>query len=340
MNQMKLQKSLKEKRIPYEQFGWCAVVIFLMAFPFISNKLTFMMNVMVYSLYAMGYNIAFGHSGMMAMAQGAFVGIAGYISAILLENWMPNIFVFVIAVFVCLIIAYFLSLLLFSRLKVGADGQTRSLFLTILTLGFLQIVYYLSISVFSQWTGGSHGLGTFLRKPVTTFGNFSLNLLDKNTAFYFITIIAIISIIIMRWFMSSPCREVLNGIRDNELRLAFLGHNVKARKILMFVISCFFCSIAGCLYAVEYGVLDTTPFTFNFITEAMIICVIGGRKAFYGPIIGSLIYLAGKYFISMYTDAWLLIVAIVIVFVVLYAPEGICGSLKKVWNKHTEERGI
>lgn len=323
----------QRKSVLWEPLGWCVAVFLLMIFPLFSDKLTFMMNVMVYSLYAMGYNIAFGHSGMMAMAQGAFVGIAGYISAILLEHWTSNILVFFIALAVCLIVAYLLSLLLFTRLKVGVDGQTRSLFLTILTLGFLQIVYYLSISVFSQWTGGSHGLGTFLREPVAIFGGISLDLLNKNTAFYFIAIVTVASLIAMRWFMSSPCREVLNGIRDNELRLAFLGHNVKTRKILMFVISCFFCSVAGCLYAVEYGVLDTTPFTFNFITEAMIICVIGGRKAFYGPIIGSVVYLVGKYFISMYTDAWLLIMAFIIVLVVLYTPEGICGFFKRASNR-------
>jgi branched-chain amino acid transport system permease protein len=80
---------------------------------------------------------------------------------------------------------------------------------------------------------------------------------------------------------------------------------------------------------VEYGVMDTTPFSFNFITEAMIICVIGGRKSFYGPIVGTVIYIISKDFVSMFTDFWLLIIAIVIVVLVVVAPDGVCGSLEK-----------
>lgn len=317
-----------------EGIAWFAVSALLLTFPLYSNKLTFIMNILVYSLFAMGYNISFGHSGMMAMAQGAFVGLGGYVSAALLTYWTNSIVVFLIALVACLFVAYLLSLMLFSRLKIGASGQTRSLFLTIVTLGFMQIIYYLSISVFSKWTGGSHGLGKFLREPIRVVGNLALDFTNKTTTFYFIVLVALISILLMRWFMLSPCREILNGIRDNELRLAFLGHNVKSRKILMFVVSCFFCGLAGCLYALEYGVLDTTPFTFNFITEAMIICVIGGRKTFYGPILGSTVYLAAKYFISMYTDAWLLIIAVIIVFVVLYAPNGLGGCLQQLWRKY------
>lgn len=320
-------KRIKNPR--YEIIGWVIAIVFLMIFPLFSNKLTFMVNIVIYSLFAMGYNICFGHSGMMTMAQGAFVGIGGFIVAILFSFWKTNAVAFLISLVVVTAVAYILAIMLFMRLKVGSNPQTRSLYSTIVTLGFLQIMYYLSISVFSRWTGGSHGISAYLRTPVN-FGLFQIDMLNKTNSYYFIVIVGIISIITMRWFMSTPCREMLSGIRENELRLAFLGHDVRSRKILMFIISCFFCGIAGCLNACAYGVLDANTFSFNYITEAMIICVVGGRRTFYGPILGTIIYLAAKYFISMYTDAWLLIVAAIIVIVCMYAPDGIGGIVQKM----------
>jgi branched-chain amino acid transport system permease protein len=64
-------------------------------------------------------------------------------------------------------------------------------------------------------------------------------------------------------------------------------------------------------------------FDFSFTSELVVICLLGGRNAFFGPMIGTAIFLILKDVISSYTASWALFLAIVLILSVLYLPGGV-----------------
>jgi branched-chain amino acid transport system permease protein len=85
--------------------------------------------------------------------------------------------------------------------------------------------------------------------------------------------------------------------------------------------------VAGCLYLLRSGFISTDPFDFTFTSELVVICVLGGRNAFFGPLIGTLIFLTLKDLISSYTASWSLVLAVVLIFSVLYLPNGLASPV-------------
>jgi len=126
---------------------------------------------------------------------------------------------------------------------------------------------------------------------------------------------------------SSPAGMIMKAIRENEMRVSFLGYNTFRFKLLIYVLSAFVASVAGCLYLFRSGFISTDPFDFTFTSELVVICVLGGRNAFFGPLIGTLIFLTLKDLISSYTASWSLVLAVVLIFSVLYLPNGLASPV-------------
>ncbi len=111
------------------------------------------------------------------------------------------------------------------------------------------------------------------------------------------------------------------------MRVSFLGYNTFRFKLLVYVLSAFVASVAGCLYLFRSGFISADPFDFTFTSELVVICVLGGRNAFFGPLIGTVIFLTLKDLISSYTASWGLVLAVVLIVSVLYLPKGIAAPV-------------
>ena len=148
--------------------------------------------------------------------------------------------------------------------------------------------------------------------------------LKSRTQIYLI--VGVVSFFVIGWLhriASSPAGLIMRAVRENEIRVGFLGYNTFRFKLLVYTLSGFVASIAGALYLLRSSFISVDVFDFKFTSELVVICLLGGRNAFFGPMVGTAIFLILKDVISSYTASWGLFLALVLIFSVLYLPGGL-----------------
>jgi branched-chain amino acid transport system permease protein len=157
-------------------------------------------------------------------------------------------------------------------------------------------------------------------------------------------IVGIVTLIMIAWLhriASSPAGMIMRAVRENEVRVGFLGYNTFRFKLLIYTISGFVASVAGSLYLLRSGFISVDVYDFSFTSELVVICLLGGRNFFFGPLVGTAIFLILKDVISAYTASWALFLAVVLILSVLYLPGGVgpmLFSLPKVLLKFLRKK--
>jgi branched-chain amino acid transport system permease protein len=317
-------------RIPKgEVFAWCGLLGLAFVVPlFFSYYEGLVLDVIIMGVFALGYNLTFGHAGIVSVGHGVFFGLAAYIAGIFLSRWNCHISYILLGIGGATLAGFVTGLAMFGRLRIGTSAMTKVVFVVIFTLGECYIVYHLFLSPLRAYTGGSNGLGDIFKQPLEIAGGTSINLLSTTTMYYFVTILGIVSVAAMRWITFSPFGNIIHGIREDEIRVAFLGHPVFWAKVVIFTLSAFFSGIAGILTISRFGVIDLSVFQFTFMCQIIAVCLIGGRKTFYGPLIGSAVYCCAKDILTYYTSTWLLFVALLLVILVVTMPQGIAKVIR------------
>ena len=127
----------------------------------------------------------------------------------------------------------------------------------------------------------------------------------------------------MALLIASPFGRSLVAIRENERRARFLGLAIESRIWLSFVISCFFVSIAGALYALLNNFIDPRALRFDLSGNFVIMAVMGGMRSFWGPLFGAAIFVALQDYLSSHTENWMSVIGLVFVLVVRFFPRGL-----------------
>lgn len=141
------------------------------------------------------------------------------------------------------------------------------------------------------------------------------------------------------WVMSGKMGSVVQGIRDNEARVRFLGYHVESYKLFVFTITAVVAAIAGALYYPQAGIInpgEVAPIASIYLAVWV---AIGGRGRLYGAVIGAaLVSLLSSWFTGgsapdiplgfytvQWTDWWLVLLGFSFVAVTLFFPKGIGG---------------
>ena len=196
------------------------------------------------------------------------------------------------------------------------------------TIAFGQVCFYIAYK-WDDFTGGYDGLRGFARAPVD-FGLFKLDIANNSTAFYFF-ILAVFGAAagLQTLLLRSPFGRSLLAIRENERRARFLGIPVERHIWLSFSISCFFTALAGTLYALLNNFADPLGLNYTMSGNIVMITVMGGMRAFWGPLIGAVLFVALQDYVSSMTTNWMFFVGLTFVCVVLFFPRGLMGIFQK-----------
>jgi branched-chain amino acid transport system permease protein len=224
-----------------------------------------------------------------------------------------------------------MSGILLGGLVAGVVGFILSAFLVrmsgtyyaLLTLAFNQLIW----AIVWKWrdvTGGDDGLGKFPKPDL-------LGISMRNPVNYYYLSLAIVAIcLFLCWYFSkTPLGNVVKSIKSNEERTKFIGFNVNASKLIFLTILGFLAGISGALYAQFQEFIGASCIDLVMSTHVIFMAFIGGVGHFWGPLIGSGIYVYLSEYLSHYTDRWELIFGVVVVILVLVAPQGILGITKK-----------
>ncbi|GAI16415.1 unnamed protein product, partial [marine sediment metagenome] len=253
------------------------------------------------------------YSGLISLCQPAFIGLAGY--TLVLGTWvgLPIPLGIIAGAIVAAIFALLISYPVF---------RLRGIYFAIGTLVVPEALKY----VFLLWrpVGGTllgGGAGYVLKGA----GEFS-----TADIYWLALIIGLISIFLMRFILSSKMGLGLAAIRDSDTTAASSGINVFRLKLLSFIIGAAVTGIAGAVFYVAQGSIEPmSAFNIRWTMICILATVIGGLRIEVGPIIGTIIVVFLHFALARYAGYSLIIQGIILVGVMLVAPQGIMGYIRK-----------
>lgn len=308
----RLVRTIARYRVP-------AVLIFLFMFPVILPYEALAVNILIYGLFAMGFNLVFGYMGVLSFGHAAFFGMGSYGTGIAMVHfgipWFP-------AILIGIVVAGLTAMIM------GAMAiRTRGIYFAMVTLALAQCVYYLVYQM-SDLSGGEDGL-TGVSAGTINLGVVSFDLFDPTVKYYFMYAFVALAIIVFSRILASPFGAVLEAIRENEDRARACGYDVRMTKWVAFVISGAFCGLAGALNALHLSVVPIESLHYHLSGQAVMMSLLGGMGTFFGPFVGALAFLLLEDIITLMTTHWPLFLGIIFIIFVLFFPKGIWGSILK-----------
>ena len=196
------------------------------------------------------------------------------------------------------------------------------------TVAFGQVAFYIAYS-WNSLTGGYDGLRGFNRAPID-LGLTTLDIASDGTLFYyFLLFVFAIAVGLQALLLASPFGRTLVAIRENERRARFLGLPIERHIWLSFTVSCLFTALAGSLYALLNNFADPMGLHYSLSGEIVIMTVMGGMRAFWGPLLGAAVFVVLQDQISSMTVNWMSFIGLIFVLVVLFFPRGLLGVLQR-----------
>jgi branched-chain amino acid transport system permease protein len=148
-------------------------------------------------------------------------------------------------------------------------------------------------------------------------------------AYYFTLIVATICFFVIYRMLKAPFGSALQGIRDNPMRSAMIGVNVRLHQLVALVIAGFFAGIAGVLFVVMGNSVFPDMLFWSISMEMCIMCLLGGWLTFFGPLVGATIIVLVRSFVGAYADYWSLILGIILMLVIFFLPNGVLGYVEQ-----------
>ena len=300
-----------------------AVMLVLLVFPWLMPYEALAVNVLVFGLYAVGFNLVFGYTGMLSFGHAAFLGTGSYLTGIAMVhlgvNWLAAIGIGVV------------SALLIGALVGYLAIRTRGIYFSMVTLALGQIIYYVFYKA-DHITGGENGLRG-IKPAVLEVGGWQLDFLNPTTKYYIIWCFVALALWLISRILASPFGAVLEAIRENEKRTAACGYDVAKTKLLVFVVSAGICGLAGALRALHLSVVPIDSLHYLQSGQAVMMCLLGGMGTFFGPFIGAGVFLYLEYVVTVYTKHWMAVVGLLFMVLVLFFPRGIWGTIVHALEK-------
>lgn len=279
------------------------------------------LEIVIWLIYAMGFNLLFGYTGLHSFGHGAYLGVGAYAFGLFQQEITVSLFGGLIAAVAAaglagLIVGLFLS-------------HRRGLYYALLTIAFGQIFWFSAIKL--RWlTGGEDGLLDIPRPELNLIAtSFDLN---ENVALYYCAAIILLILVIFLWrLVHSPFGRILQAIRQNEMRAAFAGYEVWRFKLAAFTISAMISGLAGGLFAMaQQSAYPDVMAVHQSGLIVMMVLVGGGLVNFWGPVFGVILYYVARDVLGGITETWLLWYGLMFVLMVMFKPEGIAGLFDQI----------
>lgn len=276
-------------------------------------------EILIWSLLAASVNILFGYVGLLSFGQALFFGMGMYgvaigIAKLGLGFWPAFGFGIVLATATAAVTG---------ALAVRLTWH----YFAIITVVFSLIFYFFALS-WKPLTGGDDGL-SFSMPPLLAIGEqIELSLIDPMTQYFFIITCVGICYALMAIIIRSPLGRAFIAVRENDMRASLIGINVYLVRLIAFVFAGFLAGTAGALFAF-FGRYASASYMFYHVSgEAVVWAIIGGTGTLLGPVVGAGLLIVLREELSGIWDHYLILVGLVVIIVVIFAPKGIGG----IWN--------
>jgi branched-chain amino acid transport system permease protein len=281
------------------------------------NMLT---EIVIFSLYAVSYNLLLGYAGLLSFGHAMFFGLGAFMTAVAIIH-IPGLALWnaiLIGVVTTIIAGFVIGSLLLRH---------KGAYFALLTLAFNSLFY----AVATKWhsvTGGDDGLS--ITRPELSLGFTSISLAPV-TNFYYLTLIVVGAAIVFCWYFTHTAMgKTVLLMRENEERMKFLGYNTNTSRLILFTFSGAVAGLAGSFYTLHFQFVSISAISVDMTTAVLLMAFVGGTKTFWGPILGAFVYIILQNYLSNITDRWPLFMGFIFVFMVLFIPGGLSEVIMNI----------
>jgi branched-chain amino acid transport system permease protein len=287
-------------------------------FPFVVPYKALATQVLIYGLFALGFNLLYGYTGLLSFGHAAYWGLGAYGTGLALAK---------------LKLASLWGALGAGLLLAGVAGviigffclRRRGIYFAMLSLAFAQLLYFIAFHL-ADVTGGDDGLRGIQVPPLRLPG-LTLPLESSLAFYYFAFSLVTLALLVLKRILDSPFGAVLQAIRENSDRAGACGYDIRKIKLLSFVFSALFCGLAGGLDALRLAVVPVESLYWTTSGQVVIMTLLGGAGTFFGPFVGATAFLVLEDRLSTFTESWPLFIGLIFMGFVLFLPKGIWGTL-------------
>lgn len=284
------------------------------------NYFTYLaMQVMLLALFALGFNLLLGYTGLLSFGQAGFFATGAYVCALILLQ-APSLLVGllggVIATGVIALVLGYLSV------------RLTEIYFAMLTLSFGMMIH----SLIWRWrdvTGGDDGLVGIPRAPLEIPGLLRIDLSELGAYYYVVLVLTVLAVWLMRRIVNSPLGLTFQAIRDSAVRASFVGVPIRTYRLVAFVIAGLYAGLAGALLAPLERTVTPIYAHWLYSAEPVLASLIGGIYVFAGPMVGAVLFIGIKEVIVRATEHWMIWMGAIVLVLVLGFRGGVLGSLMR-----------
>ena len=233
----------------------------------------FLMKILCFALFAAGFNLLLGYTGLLSFGHAAFFGGGAYFTAHAVKVWglSPEL-----GILVGVIGAAGLGLIM-GLIAIRRQG----IYFAMITLALSQMFFFFCLQ--AAFTNGEDGIqsvprGTFLGM---------LDLSNQINMYYFVLGVFLAGMLAIWRIINSPFGMILKSIRENEARATSLGYTVARYKLAAFVMSAAIAGLAGSVKSLVFQFATLTDVGWQMSGEVILMTLLGGIGTLIGPVIGA-----------------------------------------------------
>jgi branched-chain amino acid transport system permease protein len=270
--------------------------------------------VFVFALAAVGLNLLMGFAGQVSLGHAGFMGIGAYAVAIGPTHLgLPVSVSFVIGAGLSALVAF-----LVGRPILRLKGH----YLAVATLGF-GILLAIVFTNEARFTGGPDGM------PVPRLVLFDFPVRGAQAWYWITAATFLLGAMLALNLIDSPSGRALRAIHDSEVAARVLGVDVARMKLLVFVISAIYASVAGSYFALLNG--HITPDVSGFLRsiELVAMVVLGGMGSVAGSLVGAALLVVLPQTLTLLHDYEQMALGLIVMLVMIFSRAGIVPTFAR-----------
>lgn len=280
---------------------------------------TFIMHLLVlaavFAILAVGLNLVMGYSGLLSLGHHAFFGLGAYAAALAAAAGMP-LPVSVVAGAAAAMVA--------SGLIGAVLLKLRSAFFVIATIAFAEILRVVSLN-WIEVTNGPMGIAGVTPLQLK-LGFVELDLSSPHRAYYLIAPVVAVTVLLVRYLVSSPMGVGLVAMRESEYVARSLGIDTARLALRSVVIGSTIAGVAGALYGHYLQFVSPDVLSFSVMITLIVMVLGGGMGTLLGPVVGAVIFTLGPELLRAGDQYRLVVYGSIIVLFVRFLPNGLWGT--------------
>jgi branched-chain amino acid transport system permease protein len=304
------------KQVPVSAIAFLALLFALIPLTGDRYVMQLATEILILGLFAISFNVLLGHAGLVSFGHAAYFAIGGYACLILLTTYEWPL---------ALALPAAALLAMFAALVVGAlCVRLTEIYFAMLTLAFGMLVWAVAFR-WNRVTGGDNGF-VGVRLPEM--------LQSEAPLLYFTLAVVAICVGILFVINRSAFGQILHASRENPMRAAFVGVNVRLMRLAAFVISGTFSGVAGALFGMFKRSMFPEAAYWTRSADVLIMTIVGGIYSFFGPFFGAIVMVLLNRVTAQYTVYWPTVLGLTLLLILFFMPNGLAGLFSRDVHNH------